>query len=68
MKREVNTMFGLGRRKDPICGMKEEKGKGSDKDGKWFCSEGCVKEYEKQLSSPGSPEAGAQKKSRCGCC
>ena len=66
MKREVNTMFGLGRRKDPICGMKEEKGKGTEKDGKWFCSEGCVKEYEKQR---GSPEAGTPKKShRCGCC
>lgn len=34
-------MFGLFKRKDPICGMKEEKGKGLEFDNKWFCSENC---------------------------
>lgn len=59
-------MFGLFGKKDPVCGMKEEKGKGIGKDGTWFCSEGCVKEYEKRMASP---EADAPKKShRCGCC
>jgi len=38
-------MFGF-KRKDPICGMKEEKGKGFEKYGKWFCNENCVKKYE----------------------
>lgn len=57
--------MGLFGKKDPVCGMKEEKGKGTQKHGKWFCSDGCVKEYEKQMDSPG---AGSQKKGRCGCC
>ena len=36
-------VFGLFKRKDPICGMKEEKGKGIEKNDKWFCSENCAK-------------------------
>ena len=39
-------VFGLFKRKDPICGMKEEKGKGIEKHGKWFCNQNCLKEYE----------------------
>ena len=39
-------MFGLFRRKDPVCGMKEEKGKGIEKESKWFCSKDCMKKYE----------------------
>ncbi len=42
-------VFGLFKRKDPICGMKEEKGKGIEKHGKWFCAENCVNEYEKAV-------------------
>jgi len=38
-------VFGLFKRKDPICGMKEEKGKGIEKHEKWFCSENCLKKY-----------------------
>jgi len=38
-------VFGLFKRKDPVCGMKEEKGKGTEKNGKWFCSEHCVNKY-----------------------
>ena len=40
-------MLGLFKKKDPVCGMKQEKGKGIEKEGKWFCSQNCVKEYEK---------------------
>ncbi len=39
-------VFGLFKRKDPICGMKEEKGKGIEKHGKWFCSDNCVNKFE----------------------
>lgn len=45
-------MFGLFKRKDPICGMKEEKGKGVEKEGKWFCSETCVKKFESGEKKP----------------
>ncbi len=33
---------------DPICGMKEEKGKGFEQEGNWFCSKHCQDEYEKR--------------------
>lgn len=46
--------MGLFKKKDPICGMKEEKGKGLKKHGKWFCHENCLKEYEKQLEENNS--------------
>lgn len=42
-------LFGLIKRKDPICGMKEVKGTGSEKYGKWFCNTNCIKEYEEQM-------------------
>jgi YHS domain-containing protein len=41
-------MFGLFKRKDPICGMKEVKGTGIENEGKWFCSEACLEGYKKQ--------------------
>ncbi len=44
---EVNKMFGLFKRKDPVCGMKEEKGKGLVECNNWFCSEKCLNEYKK---------------------
>jgi len=34
------------KKKDPVCGMKETE-QGIKKDGNWFCSEKCVKLYEK---------------------
>ncbi len=39
--------FSWFKKKDPICGMKEEKGKGflDGKTGNWFCSESCRQEY-----------------------
>jgi len=42
-------MSWLFKRKDPVCGMKEEKGKGIDRHGQWFCSSNCLKEYEKNM-------------------
>lgn len=44
-------------RTDPVCGMKEEKGKGEVKGGNWFCSAECARKYEKK--------AGKQKKGHC---
>ena len=37
------------KKKDPVCGMKQETGKGKDKYGQWFCSENCLKRYEKGI-------------------
>ena len=54
-------VFGLFKRKDPICGMKEEKGKGTEKDGKWFCSKKCVGEYKKSIEK-------SEKESKGSCC
>jgi len=53
-------MLGLFKRKDPICGMKEEKGKGKVKHEKWFCSDNCLKKYEEAVKK--SEKAGK------GCC
>ena len=44
-------MFGFFKKKDPVCGMTEEKGKGISKNGEWFCSQQCAKEYEKSHKS-----------------
>ncbi|MEM2932890.1 MAG: YHS domain-containing protein [Candidatus Pacearchaeota archaeon] len=44
-------VFSLFKKKDPICGMKEEKGRGIKKYGEWFCSQKCLNEYEKQLKT-----------------
>lgn len=52
-------MFGLFKRKDPVCGMKEEKGKGIEHNGKWFCSHQCVKDFEKFSK---------RKSGKSGCC
>lgn len=54
--------FGFFKRKDPVCGMKEEAGKGiNDKEtGKWFCSSSCKDNYRKALKD-------GQKKGG-GCC
>ena len=62
--REVNDkmVFGLFKRKDPVCGMKEEKGKGIEKHDKWFCSAKCVKEYEKESKKQ------AKSEKSCCCC
>ncbi len=32
--------------RDPICGKGQEEGKGIEKNGRWYCSERCVKEHE----------------------
>jgi len=54
-------VFGLFKKKDPICGMKQEKGKGIEGYGNWFCNENCLKEYEKKMKS-------SQKKQSGSCC
>ncbi len=54
-------VFGFFKKKDPVCGMKEEEGKGFiDKTtGHWFCSQSCkdefgrrIKAQEKKMSKP----------------
>jgi len=44
-------MFNLFKKKDPICGMKQEKGKGIiDKNtGNWFCSKACYTQFKEQV-------------------
>lgn len=42
-------IFDLFKRKDTVCGMKEEKGRGIEKHGLWFCAENCLKQYEKGM-------------------
>ena len=37
--------------RDPICGMKQMPGKGIEKDGKWYCSDKCLKEMDYRLKS-----------------
>lgn len=41
-------VFGLFKRKDPVCGMKEEKGKGLEHEGNWFCSKHCLDDFTKK--------------------
>lgn len=43
-------VFGLFAKKDPVCGMKKEKGKGIEKHGEWFCSQNCLKQYEQEIA------------------
>jgi len=48
-----NNIF---KKKDPVCGMKQEKGKGIKHNGNWFCSESCKVEYANKM------------KKKSGCC
>jgi len=34
-------VFGLFKKKDPVCGMKQEDNKGLIHNGIWFCSQKC---------------------------
>lgn len=46
-------MFGLFKKKDPVCGMKEEQGKGVKHGDRWFCSQQCMNEFnKKQKAAP----------------
>lgn len=49
-----NMVFGLFKRKDPVCGMKETSGKGVEKNGNWFCSDSCEKKYSDKKTAPKS--------------
>jgi YHS domain-containing protein len=53
-------ILGLFKKTDPVCGMKEEKDKGIEKNGKWFCSAKCVKEFEKKEKK--------EDEEKCCCC
>lgn len=56
-------VFGLFKKKDPICGMKEEKGTGFvDKEtGHWFCNQSCKEKFDKRIKQQ-------EKKGMGGCC
>lgn len=41
-------MFWL-KKKCPMCNMKEEKGKGINENGKWFCNKEHLNQYQKGL-------------------
>lgn len=53
-------MWEIFRKKDPICGMKENKNSGISKHGEWFCSAECLKKYEKENTE--------KKAKKHGCC
>jgi len=56
-------MFGLFRKKCPICKMELEEGKNYPEEfGKKFCSESCKGEYQKRLAKEKSQH------SKGGCC
>ena len=64
-------VFGLFRKTgkiDPVCGMKEEKGKGlmDEASGHWFCSPNCKAQFLKQKKT-GKKETKIGKHGR-GCC
>ncbi len=52
-------VFGLFKKKDPICGMKQEKGKGIEMYGNWFCNESCLRAYEKKMKSTSRKHSGS---------
>lgn len=58
IRRIDKMVFGLFRRKDPVCGMKEEKGQGMDdkETGRWFCSSACRDNYCKALKKQSKKE------------
>lgn len=49
----MKMVFGLFRKKDPICGMKQEKEKGlvDEKTGNWFCSQNCKSEFDMRMKA-----------------
>jgi YHS domain-containing protein len=47
----IKIVLGLFKKKDPVCGMTEEKGKGIKSESNWFCSEKCKIDYEKKVKS-----------------
>jgi len=48
----IRMVFGLFKKKDPVCGMKQEKDKGIEKHNEWFCSQNCLKQFEDKLKKP----------------
>ena len=41
----VVKMFSLFKKRDPVCGMKEENNEGIKTEGEWFCSKACLEKY-----------------------
>ncbi|HIG93134.1 MAG: hypothetical protein QT02_C0004G0044 [archaeon GW2011_AR9] len=37
--------------RDPICGKKQEPGRGIEKEQRWYCSERCLKEFESRKAN-----------------
>ena len=52
--------FNIFKKEDPVCGMKEEKGKGIIQEGNWFCCKECLEQYKKNTKN--------LNKSKKGCC
>jgi len=48
---EVLMMISLFRKKDPVCGMRQEKGKGfiDENTKNWFCSNSCKDEFDTRM-------------------
>ncbi len=40
--------LGIGKAKDPVCGMSVDKKSAIQRNGQYFCSEGCAKSFEEQ--------------------
>lgn len=59
-------VFGLFKKKDPICGMKQEKEKGfvDDTSGHWFCSQNCKSEFDSRMNA----HTKKMRKKGGGCC
>lgn len=51
LTKDKKMVFNFLKKKDPMCGMTEEKGRGITNNGNWFCSENCKTDYEKKLKS-----------------
>ena len=58
LKSKEETKMLWFKKTDPVCGMKQEKGKGIEKGGNWFCSKNCLEKFEK----------GIEKMNKGGCC
>ena len=40
--------LGIGKAKDPVCGMSVDKKSAIQRNGQYFCSEGCANSFEEQ--------------------
>ena len=63
-------IFGLFKKKDTICGMKEEKGKGfiDEKTKNWFCNHNCKEEFDKLMEEKKKAIEKNKNTNTGGCC